>query len=436
MAAAVADGLARSTRLGIVHRDVKPANVLIGDDGVVRLSDFGIAVGLEDATSLTADDGVVGTLRYLAPGTTRRVAGDASHRRLGARHGPVRDADRGGRVPRDDPGGACRGRGRAGHAPGRADRCHVGGAGARARERPRRPIRGRRRDGDRAPSLPGVPAAAEVPPDPSAPTEVIALPVAASLSATAAAPPPITTPTPRAATGALARRRPAPPWVATPRRASPFGLPVPRPAPEALAQRPGHGRDRRRAHARARGRDGRRQSRRPGTGSGGSRRQRQPAAERDAQPASRGSRRIAARSRSRARATTRTRARGTATATTTETTEPRYPADRRRGQQDEVMGAGRSRMAGVGARTAVGLVSHGLRGPGSPVDGRFQRRPPPRPWPTSPGPTNAPSSSAIPSVEPTPSGTPGSAGLGTIGSTCCSSASIGAQGAKTRPART
>ena len=67
IAVAVADGLASVHAAGIVHRDVKPANILLGRDGVVRLTDFGIAVGLEDATALTAADGVVGTLRYLAP---------------------------------------------------------------------------------------------------------------------------------------------------------------------------------------------------------------------------------------------------------------------------------------------------------------------------------------------------------------------------------
>ena len=50
----------------IVHRDVKPGNVLIGTDGHPRLTDFGIAQP-EDATQLTSTGGVMGTLRYLAP---------------------------------------------------------------------------------------------------------------------------------------------------------------------------------------------------------------------------------------------------------------------------------------------------------------------------------------------------------------------------------
>jgi len=50
----------------IVHRDVKPANILVGEDGVPRLTDFGIAQP-EDATRLTHTGGVMGTVRYLAP---------------------------------------------------------------------------------------------------------------------------------------------------------------------------------------------------------------------------------------------------------------------------------------------------------------------------------------------------------------------------------
>ena len=50
----------------IVHRDVKPANVLMGRDGRARLTDFGIALP-DDATQLTRTGGVMGTMRYLAP---------------------------------------------------------------------------------------------------------------------------------------------------------------------------------------------------------------------------------------------------------------------------------------------------------------------------------------------------------------------------------
>jgi serine/threonine protein kinase len=53
-------------RSGVVHRDVKPANVLFGRDGRVRLTDFGIAHP-EDATSLTQTGQIIGTVRYMAP---------------------------------------------------------------------------------------------------------------------------------------------------------------------------------------------------------------------------------------------------------------------------------------------------------------------------------------------------------------------------------
>ena len=63
-------GLAAAHAAGLVHRDVKPQNLLVGVDGVLKLGDFGIAAG-QDGTQLTLAGTVLGTAGYLAPEQAR-----------------------------------------------------------------------------------------------------------------------------------------------------------------------------------------------------------------------------------------------------------------------------------------------------------------------------------------------------------------------------
>ena len=62
----MADGLAAAHLAGVVHRDVKPGNVLIAADGLVKLTDFGVSRAA-DEVQLTRTGVIAGTPAYLAP---------------------------------------------------------------------------------------------------------------------------------------------------------------------------------------------------------------------------------------------------------------------------------------------------------------------------------------------------------------------------------
>ncbi|KUM72404.1 serine/threonine-protein kinase [Streptomyces curacoi] len=81
IAAQAAAGLAAAHRQGIVHRDIKPGNLLLDADGTLKIGDFGIARFLDDpGAALTATGQIVGTSLYLAP-----------ERALGKPAGPASD---------------------------------------------------------------------------------------------------------------------------------------------------------------------------------------------------------------------------------------------------------------------------------------------------------------------------------------------------------
>ena len=73
----VLQALAQAHATGLIHRDVKPENVILNDNGTVKVADFGLARAVADKTATSTSGVLLGTVAYLSPEQVERGVADA-----------------------------------------------------------------------------------------------------------------------------------------------------------------------------------------------------------------------------------------------------------------------------------------------------------------------------------------------------------------------
>ncbi len=76
IAAETAAAISIAHQHGVYHRDIKPGNIMITDDGAVKVTDFGIARALDDSEELTRTGAVIGTATYFSPEQAQGLPAD------------------------------------------------------------------------------------------------------------------------------------------------------------------------------------------------------------------------------------------------------------------------------------------------------------------------------------------------------------------------